>query len=311
MREQAKRLQYLQEQRMRKQHLESLRSELTGQLRELSDKTINLRAAMNSEQQDVERLNGRGLVALFYELIGKKEQKLKKEQQEAYAARVKYETAVQEQEAVESRLRRTKEELVQIETCEAEYERLLNALLGEIRASGDSRSEELLRIEQEITGHKAVIRELAEAIAAGGEVLSAVGEVMRHLEDAENWSTWDLFGGGLLADIAKHDALESAQRAVEQLQINLRSFKTELVDVNVEANVQIRVEGMLEFADFFFDGFLVDYAVMEHIEKTIGEVKATKNKVEGVLQTLRDLQKQREAAVRQAEHKLADLAMQE
>lgn len=311
MREQAKRLQFLQEQRMRKQHLESQRSELTMQLRELSEKTISLRAVMNSEQQDVERLSGSGLAALFYELIGQKEKKLKKEQQEAYAARVKYETALQEQEAVETRLRKTKEELKQIETGEAEYRRLLNALLGEIRAAGDSRSEELLRIEQEIAEHKAVIQELAEAIAAGGEVLSGVGEVLRHLEDAENWSTWDLFGGGLLADIAKHDALESAQRAVERLQIKLRSFKTELVDVNVEANVQIRVEGMLEFADFFFDGFLADYAVMDHIAKTIGEVNGTKKKVEGIQQTLRELQKQREAAVRQAEERMAKLAIRE
>jgi hypothetical protein len=134
---------------------------------------------------------------------------------------------------------------------------LLQSLLNEMKAVGDRRSEEILRIEQEIGEHRTVIREVSEAIAAGGEVLSAVDTVLHHLSDAEGWSTFDLFGGGLLADIAKHDALNAAQEAVDSLQVKLRSFKTELVDVNVEANVQINVDSFLGFADFFFDGFFV------------------------------------------------------
>ena len=58
--------------------------------------------------------------------------------------------------------------------------------------------------------------------------------MLSHLSDAEGWATWDLFGGGLLSDIAKHSALDAAQDAVNVLQSKLRSFKTELVDVNMD-----------------------------------------------------------------------------
>ena len=309
MKEKAKRLRLLQEQKARKDRLESLRSELTAQQRELSEKTIQLRVMMNKEQKDVDRLEKGGLAAAILELVGKKEQRLEKEKQEAYAARMKYDTALQEQEAVESRLRSTVAELHSLKASEGEYDFLLNELLTEIKNTGDSRKVEVLRMEQEMVAHQAAIKELSEAIGAGSEVLSAVQDVESHLRDAEGWGTWDLFGGGLLADIAKHEALEAAQRSVDRLQVKLRSFKTELVDVNVEANLQISLDGFLGFADWFFDGFFADYAVMDHIERSMGEVKATKANINGILNNLRSQLKQREAAVHSLQEELAKLAI--
>ncbi len=309
MNEKTKRLQELQEQKSRKAHLESLRAELTRQQRELSEKTVFLKAAMVNEQKDVDRLEKGGLVAIVYELMGKKEQKLEKEQKEARAARLKYETALREQEAVEARLRRANEEYRTVRDCEKEYNALLDVLLSDIRSSDDIRSEEVLRLERQIGEHNEVIREIAEAIGAGNEALSAADTVLHHLSDAEGWGTWDILGGGLLADIAKHEALDAAQRAVNVLQVKLRSFKTELVDVNVEANVQISMDGFLGFADFFFDGFFADFAAMEHIERATAEVRVTKEKIKGILDTLRAMQKEREAAVHSLREQLAQLVM--
>ena len=310
MNEKRKRLRELQEQKQRKAHLDALRSELAKQQRELSDKTISLKAAMVDEQADVDRLERGGLVSMFYELLGSKEKKLEKERGEAYAARMKYEAALREQNEVEHRLSRAVEEYRRVRDCEQEYNTLLNELLCEVRAAGDSRSEEILGIEQEIGRHNEVIREITEALAAANEASSAANTVLQHLEDAESWATWDILGGGLLADIAKHEALDSAQDAVNVLQGKLRSFKTELVDVNMEANVQISVEGFLGFADFFFDGFFMDYAVMDHIEKAIAEVRVTKEQIKGVMDTLRTMQKQREAEVHTLREKLAQLVME-
>ena len=168
MKEKTKRLRELQEQKQRRVHLESLRAELTKQQRELSEKTLALKAAMVNEQADVDRLQRGGLVSLFYELLGSKEKKLEKEKQEAYAARMKYEAAAREQADLEHRLRRANEEYCSLRESEGEYDRLLGELLREIKAAGDSRSEEVLRTEQEIGRHNEVIREITEAIARGG-----------------------------------------------------------------------------------------------------------------------------------------------
>ena len=56
------------------------------------------------KRQDVDRLEGRSLSAFFYNVIGKMDEKLTQEKQEAYAARVKYDAAARELAGIEEDL---------------------------------------------------------------------------------------------------------------------------------------------------------------------------------------------------------------
>lgn len=297
------------EQTARKQHLKAMQADLAVQKRTLMDKTASLKAAFLEEQEDVDRLEGKTLAAMFYELIGKKDDKLAKEKKEAYAARVKYDTAAQELDSVEFRLQSIGEELLTLRDCETAYEQELSRVLADIKDSGDRRAEAVLRLEARIADRERDIKELKEALDAGSAAMSAVDTVLHHLDDAEGWGTWDLFGGGLLADIAKHDALESAQRAVDLLQVRLRSFKTELVDVEMEVNVQITIDGFLGFADWFFDGFFADFAVMDKIEQTSAQVRDTKAKLQSAVHKLRNMTAEAEADIAAAREELTNLAV--
>lgn len=107
-----------------------------------------------------------------------------------------------------------------------------------------------------------------------------------NLDSADSWSTWDLFGGGVLADMAKHGKIDEAQALIEELQVQLRKFKTELTDVRIEADIKIDISEMLKFADYFFDGFFADYEVKHRIEDAIGQVEDTQAKIDGLLKQL-------------------------
>lgn len=58
------------------------------------------------EQADVKQLEGRSLAAFYYQIVGKKAEKLDKERQEAYAATVKYDVEVQELATLEEDIKR-------------------------------------------------------------------------------------------------------------------------------------------------------------------------------------------------------------
>ena len=47
-------------------------------------------------------------------------------------------------------------------------------------------------------------------------------------------------GGGLMADLAKYEELDDAQEQIEQLQVELRRFKTELSDVEITADFRLQ-----------------------------------------------------------------------
>ncbi len=276
----------LRQQVARKAQLEIRVEQLRAQRRELARKAEDLKAAQQEEQADVDRLEGRSLAAFFYAFTGKMEEKLDEERREAYAARVKYDAAARELSAVEGDLARDEAELRRMSGCEAAYRQALEGKAAALRAAGDPAAGEITHLEEEMAAAEREHKELQEAIEAGYSAQDWADRILEQLNSAENWAIWDMMGGDLIADLAKHDRLDQAQEMVEQLQVELRRFKTELTDVSIDAEMQVKLDGFLRFADYFFDGLFADWAVMDHIENSQKQVSQTRQQVEEVLASL-------------------------
>lgn len=281
-----KELRSLKEKTLRKIRLEKLLDELEIQRADLEDKVFYLEASKKQEQKEADRLEGRSLAAFFYTVIGRKEERLEKEQQEARAAAVKYDTAARELAAVKSDVERYESELHSLEGCEEQYEKAMSAAVAVLRDSGRPGVEEILRLEDERVRLQSSMKEHEEAVAAGDKAYQTVCTVLEKLTKAEDYGTWDMFGGGIITDIIKHDALDEAQELIEQLQVDLRRFNTELSDVDLLCDIQVNIDGFLRFADFFFDGLFADFASLKRIEKSKAEIEEAKSNLEKTLNTI-------------------------
>ena len=77
------RLRELQRCAARKKQLEAMLREMYDRQHQLTEQVSRLQAALMSEQADVDRLECGSLTAFFYNVMGKKEEKLSKEREEA------------------------------------------------------------------------------------------------------------------------------------------------------------------------------------------------------------------------------------
>lgn len=281
-------LRKLQRSAARKKQLESMLQELYDRQRELTDRTEQLRAVMMSEQADVDRLECGSLTAFVYNVLGRKEEKLTKEREEACAARVKYDAAALELSTLNEDIERKEHELSGLHGCEEEYEQVFHQKLEEMKRQGGAQAEEIMALERKLGFMENQAREVQEAIQAGENALAQAQEVMTHLKSAESWATWDLFSDSIFTDIIKHDHLDQAQHLVEQLQIGLQSFRTELADVAMEirADLNVRIEGFARFADYFFDDIFSDISVRSRISDSLGQVQETIDQIQYVLDNL-------------------------
>lgn len=280
-------LRRLQQQAERKRRLEAMLRELRQQREELERKAAQLERIKLDEQADVDRLEGGGLAAMFYSLLGKSEEKLTKERREAAAAAVKYEAAARELASIAEDIDNYESELAGLAGVDAEYEATLEEKRGELRRAGGETARRLLELETEASACEGRRKEILEAIAAGSGALATADEILSELDSAEGWATWDTFGGGLLTDIAKHSHLDDAQMLVERLQAQLGAFRTELADVGgLSLGAQVNIDGFLRFADYFFDGIFVDLAVLDRISDSIDQVQVTRERIGSVLERL-------------------------
>ena len=291
--------------------LQSELRELYARRPALEKSVYELNQSRLKEQYDVEQLEGGSLAAFFYGVIGKKDEKLDKERAEAYAAAVKYDAAARELASVQEEIAHREAEVDELGDCEKEYERLLAEKTAAVKAGGSTEGLRILQIEEELARLSHRQKELSEAISAGQRAESCAQRILKRLSSAEGWGTWDMLGGGMLSDIAKHSELNTAQREVEQLQLLLSRFKTELADVRLEANMQVSVDGFLRFADYFFDNLFTDWAVMDKIHRSQDQVRQTDRQIGQLLTRLQQmresergqmqrLEQEREMLVRQA-----------
>ena len=276
--------------------LEDQRSGLAARVQQLKEETYK-------EQLDVDQLENFSAAKLFYQIMGKLDERLEKEQAELYAAALRYDSARQELHAVEADLAARREELSLLGNCEAEYNRLLEARARELRQDPQSpTARRLLALEERQAQLAARSKELQEAIQAGYDALSDISSIESALSSAEGWGTWDVFGGGLISDMAKYSHLDDAQQQINGLQRSLSRFRTELADVDIRTGIQVEVDSFLRFADYFFDNIFTVWAVLDRIRRTQSQIHEVDGSVRTILYRLeRDLdQCQRDSeAVRQ------------
>lgn len=268
------RLEQLREKMARRRRLNAEVSTLEERRASLAQRVQQLKEETYKEQLDVDQLENFSAAKLFYQIVGKLDERLEKEQAELYAAALRYDSARQELQSVESELDSRRRELSLLEGCEREYERLLAEKARVLREDPNSPSaRRLLALEERQAQLSAREKELNEAIRAGYDALSDIGTIEESLSSAEGWGTWDVFGGGLISDMAKYSHLDEAQRQINTLQRSLSRFRTELADVDIRMDIQIEVDSFLRFADYFFDNIFTDWAVLDRIRNTQSQVQ--------------------------------------
>jgi len=202
---------------------------------------------------------------------------------------VKYDAAARELQAVEQDLARCTAELNTFSLCEEHYRLCLEEKAAAIKASGSPDGFEILGLETSLQTLECQLTGLHEAADAGHTALFTAKNVQTTLDHAQEMGTWDLFGGDVLGEEYGHDHLDDAQALVEQLQVELSRFRTELIDVRLEDDILISLEGFSRFSDLFFDGLFADWAVLDRIGQARSQIRQTVSEIEGVLEKLDSL----------------------
>ena len=119
-----------------------------------------------------------------------------------------------------------------------------------------------------------------------------------------------MLGGGLLVDMAKHEKLNEAQHHVDELQERLRRFRTELADVRMRSDLHVNLDGFTRFADYFFDGLFMDWAVSSQISQSKSRVKEIKAELDRTVDRLKALESSTDQAIRTGKSRLDKLVLE-
>lgn len=280
------RLLRLQGQTVRLERTEAVLEEHLAERRELEAHVHVLRQQSEAEQSQVEALERKGLKAFFYQFLGTIEEKLDKERREAREANRKFQEALGELDALNFRISTLEEERKTLLGCRRQLDEALEEKKKALRGENGEGAKTLLKKEQELEELRSRQVQIREALAAGREAGRMTDSILSKLDEAEDWGVMDMAGGGLMTDLVKHDALDTAQQGLDELQHALERFKKELADVDALRDLRIQIDGFLRFADYVFDGLFVDWTVLDQISQSKNQVETVRNQIIRVLDHL-------------------------
>lgn len=262
---------------------------------------------LNREQADVEELEGMSLASFWARLKGDREERLDQERREALAAKARYDAARRDREDLERRLASVREERDSLLTWQDRYQALLEEKEDLLRRTGGDKARELIRLEEDAGEIRRQLREVREAAEAGDHARYALEEMASALDSASGWGTWDIFGGGMLVTMAKHDAMDKAQQLGDQARQALSRFRTELADVAAVEVPDVELGGFAAMADYLFDGLFADLYVQGQISDAQTGVNRSLDQVSGLLNNLARERQRLEEEARQLERRREDL----
>lgn len=260
--------------------IEKHHSETTSELEKSYTELSELEGQLVEELEDIEALEKMSVTSLFYNVLGSKKQQLEKERQEYLTVSLKHKELKKDIEILEYEHKLISSKVQEIGGLEEHLEILKKLRLQEIMSTDDHHRRRIVGIHREMDEIQSELEELKQANGAGDNALRAIGEVIKHLKDAEHWGNWDMMNkrGAHYAQM-KHNAIDRAMNAAQQAKHKLKIFDRELVDVNIEqTQLHIKLDGFGRFIDIFFDNLISDWVIQRKIKNALNNVESSFDK---------------------------------
>lgn len=293
--------------------MEQRKKNMQDKIYKAEDEVKSLLRKYDSEALDVEQITKDSFSNTLLKLIGKYEGKVSKENQEMLQAKLDYDRAVERVKALRLEMSELTAKLNELYTDRKTYESELLKREEQIRRRvSDQAYTTYMEIENQKQALSSQLVEINEAISAANRVTSTCNQAMDHLQSAENWATFDVWSrGGIISHLAKYEHIDDAQSQFNILNSQLRDFKNELQDVNLNLSyVSIGIDSGTRAMDFWFDNIFTDMNVRDKIRDDHEELRQIDNEVRRCLNKLESARSEIRKKLEEAENSKNKLVME-
>ena len=263
---------------------------LDVQIREKQIELLRLEEILDKEEREYSSLKNVGISGLFSKILGNYEKRLDKEKQEYLLAYLKFDDckkAIQQATEEKELLRKP---LYALQNAEKRLERLLVKKKQLLIEQKPETAERILRLERNIAGYKARLKELHEAIQAGEKAKEMLSEIIKELEYIKDWGSITYGGKGSHSSYKKKRYIDKATQQVFEANGLLIQFENELSDVtkHFKLHYEEDIRYFKEFVDDFFNNLITDWVIRKKIRNSLHGVSSALDRVEMTIITLKE-----------------------
>jgi len=254
-----------------------------AELKEKQETAAELKSKIEKDKDYIEKLEHISFTHLMAFLTGSTDERIWRKQNEIATTKLKYDESQHALTHIENSIKEIQEKINNLPDIDREYQHILKSKEQFMENAHSPLTMRYNELSEKVADLKSFLTETSEAIGAGEMVKSSLTDAIHIIEKAKNWGAFDMFGGGWIATQVKYKHIDDAKASIHNAQNKMRVFHKELLDVQEEADWNIKISGLLTFADFFFDGIFIDYIVQEKIEDALEKTQEQQNEIDKII----------------------------
>lgn len=269
--------------------LEQRRMRLLERIGESREQVRSLKAIYEEKTALVDKMQQGGLAAAAQKFLGRSGRKLEQRNVEILAAKLDFE-----------------KESEHLKDLEEENEDLLRRIMN-LKQRKAVLQDEIIRREKEISANKnhdlfetykkiqaetsvaaTQLVENDEALKAAQKVAGSARASREELENAENWTTSDMWGGsGLVSRTTKLSKIDHAQSTFNRLSTQMKDLERELADVHLaEKTILSTISTANHMVEFWFDNILSGNDVAAVLRSNQAQLRVLSAQIKALIETL-------------------------
>jgi hypothetical protein len=271
---------------------ENNKSSLAELKKSLFEKEFDKRDALlilQKELKDFKRIKNTTITSLFYSLIGSKNKKLEKEEKEYSTAKLKFYELADEISIINEQIESIQSKLLESETIEAEFNKLLSIKEKAILNSDNSDKLELVSLNRRILETQSNLKDLNEVFEISERIRRDLDIVDSKLNAIKTQVFLDLLNTNPTLHQGWQSDIDEAKRIITGTQIDLEKLYYELGDIKkfTKNSADLNIKDCLTFTDSFFEGIITNFNVRDKFSSSIKSVKALNDTLKTLESNLR------------------------
>lgn len=287
-------------------HLERVAEQLQrtkSEMEEALSRENTINRQVDKELKDIERLEGLSTRAIFYKVLGSKEEQIDKERQEYLEVVLKADSIKEEINLLQYELDILEGKMDQSADLNHKLEVLKAKREEEIIRLDPVRRAQLVTLSKQLEVQYQLQPELQEAMDMSLKCHALLGQVVDQLGRVRNWGQWPAQRRGMHSLHQRRQAMDRARNLTFQVKHHLNLLDQELRDVGQRLDMEIDMGALSKFSDFFFNNIITDWILNQQVSSSMDAARSAHHHVQDIIEGL-------QSRIKAAEGEIATLLAQ-
>ena len=290
--------------------LEQRRMRLLERIGESREQVRSLKSTHKEKIQNVDKIQQSALAAAAQKLLGRSGRKFDQGMVELLAAKLDFE---KEHEHLKDLEEESKDLLRRITNLKQRKEVLQDEINRREQEISANKNHDLFdtykKIQAESSAAATQLVNNDEALKAAQKVAGSASASQAELENAEHWTTSDMWGGsGLVSRTTKLSKIDHAQSTFNRLSTQMKDLERELADVHLaEITILSTISTANHMVEFWFDNILSGNDVAAVLRSNQAQLRVLSAQIKALIETLEKNEEELKTRLAQLEQEKANL----